>query len=94
VVIERRGLGRASVRFRPEADPRPPVDASDPDQVARCGSFEIAHEIHPTGRAWVVLFPKTNTGALVIANAADDMGADQATHAVVGALLPSLSPAK
>lgn len=44
--------------------------------------------------AWVVLFPKSNTGALVIANAADDMGADKATHSVVGALLPGLSSAK
>lgn len=44
--------------------------------------------------AWVVLFPDANSGALVIANAADDMGADKATHAVVAALLPSLSPAK
>jgi len=44
--------------------------------------------------AWVVLFPEANSGALVIANAADDMGADRATHAVVAAILPSLSPAK
>lgn len=40
--------------------------------------------------AWVVLFPEANDGALVIANGADDMGADRATHAVVGSLLPSL----
>lgn len=44
--------------------------------------------------AWVVLFPASRSGALVIANAADDMGADKATHAVVGAILPSLSKAK
>lgn len=44
--------------------------------------------------AWVVLFPASRSGALVIANAADDMGADKATHAVVGAILPSLSTAK
>lgn len=44
--------------------------------------------------AWVVLFPTTRSGALVIANAAGDMGADKATHAVVGALLPGLGTAK
>lgn len=44
--------------------------------------------------AWVVLFPKTNNGVLVVANAAQDMGGEQATHAVLGALFPSLSPAK
>jgi len=44
--------------------------------------------------AWVVLFPASRSGALVIANAADDMGADKATHAVVAAILPTLSTAK
>jgi CubicO group peptidase (beta-lactamase class C family) len=41
--------------------------------------------------AWVVLLPDARSGALVVANAANDMGADKATHAVVGALLPSFS---
>lgn len=44
--------------------------------------------------AWVVLFPERSAGILVIANAADDMGADKATHAVVGALLPGIGVAK
>jgi CubicO group peptidase (beta-lactamase class C family) len=44
--------------------------------------------------AWVVLFPKTNNGVVVVANAAEDMGGEQATFAVLGALFPSLSPAK
>jgi CubicO group peptidase (beta-lactamase class C family) len=44
--------------------------------------------------AWVVLFPETNNGVLVTANATDDMGGDKATKAVLGALFPSLSPAK
>lgn len=43
--------------------------------------------------AWVVLFPATGDGAIVIANAGEDMGADKATHTVVGALLPTLSRA-
>lgn len=44
--------------------------------------------------AWVALFPGTQNGMLVIANAADDMGADVATRGVMGAWLPTLSPAK
>lgn len=44
--------------------------------------------------AWVVLFPETNNGVLVTANATDDMGGDKATQAVLGTLFPSLSPAK
>jgi hypothetical protein len=44
--------------------------------------------------AWVVLFPETGNGVLVAANAAEDMGGDQATKAVLGALFPSLSPKK
>lgn len=44
--------------------------------------------------AWVALFPNEGTGALVVANATDDMGGDKATRAVMGALFPSLSPAK
>ncbi|GAA0707415.1 serine hydrolase domain-containing protein [Dokdonella soli] len=44
--------------------------------------------------AVVVLFPKSGTGALVAANAADDMGGDKAVTAALGALLPNLSPAK
>ena len=43
--------------------------------------------------AWVALFPTTDSGVLVVANAAADMGGDGATHAVLEALLPGLSPA-
>lgn len=44
--------------------------------------------------AWVVLFPELGAGVLVAANAAGDMGGEAATNAVLGALFPSLSPAK
>lgn len=44
--------------------------------------------------AWVVLFPSTGNGVLVVANAANDMGADKATTALLGALFPSLGPPK
>jgi CubicO group peptidase (beta-lactamase class C family) len=42
--------------------------------------------------AWVVLFPELGAGVLVAANAGADMGAEQATHAVLAALFPGLSP--
>jgi hypothetical protein len=44
--------------------------------------------------AVVALFPQTGNGALVAANAADDMGGDKAVKAAFGALLPDLSAAK
>lgn len=43
--------------------------------------------------AWVALFPRTGNGVLVVANAAEDMGGDQSTHALLGELFASLSPA-
>jgi CubicO group peptidase (beta-lactamase class C family) len=44
--------------------------------------------------AWAVLFPNSDTGVLVVANAAGDMGADKALQSALGALFPGLSPAK
>jgi len=44
--------------------------------------------------AWAVLLQESNAGLLVIANAAGDMGADQTTHAVAGALLPTIGSPK
>ena len=43
--------------------------------------------------AWVALFPETGNGLIVIANAAEDMGADKATMGVMGAVFPELAPA-
>ncbi|MFC5570976.1 serine hydrolase domain-containing protein [Lysobacter yangpyeongensis] len=43
--------------------------------------------------AWVALFPRENSGVLVVANAADDMDGDKVTHAALAELLPTLSPA-
>ncbi len=44
--------------------------------------------------AWAVLFPNTDTGVLVVANAAADMGADKALQSALVALFPGLSPPK
>jgi len=43
--------------------------------------------------AWVVLFPGQNNGVIAIANAAEDMGADQVTMGVLGGLFAELAPA-
>jgi CubicO group peptidase (beta-lactamase class C family) len=42
--------------------------------------------------AWVVLFPETGNGVIAIANAAEDMGADQATMALLGGVFAELAP--
>ena len=44
--------------------------------------------------AWVVLFPEQQSGALVVANAAEDMGADKVERALLAALLPRLAPTR
>lgn len=44
--------------------------------------------------ALVVLFPQTGNGALVAANAAEDMGGDKAAKAMLQDLLPGLAPPK
>jgi hypothetical protein len=41
--------------------------------------------------ALVLLFPETQNGVLVAANAADDMGGDKATKTAVKAVLPELA---
>ncbi len=43
--------------------------------------------------AWVVLFPGLNNGVIAIANAAEDMGADQASMGLLGGLFAELAPA-
>ena len=44
--------------------------------------------------AIVTLFPEQGSGAMVVANAADDMGADKVLQTVFVKLFPTLSPAK
>ena len=42
--------------------------------------------------AYVVLFPETGNGVLVVDNASSDMGGDVAAQAVLASLLPTLTP--
>jgi hypothetical protein len=44
--------------------------------------------------AIAVLFPEQGTGALMVANAGADMGADQVLMGLAGKLFVQLSPAK
>ena len=44
--------------------------------------------------AYVVLFPRTGNGVIVIDNASEQMGGDAAAQAALKAILPTLAPAK
>ena len=44
--------------------------------------------------AIAVLFPAQNTGALLVANAAEEMGADKVLMGLATTIFPTLSPAK
>jgi CubicO group peptidase (beta-lactamase class C family) len=44
--------------------------------------------------AVVVLFPEQGSGVLAVANAFEDMGADAVINGMLGALFPTLAPAK
>lgn len=86
-----------SYRLMQTAQPGNPtgLDWSVQDSIAGRQGPVLAHGGSDGNTlAWVALFPKTGNGVLVVANAAGDMGGDQSTHALLGALFASLSPAK
>lgn len=90
-------LTQASYRLMQTAQPGSPVgmDWGVQDSIAgRQGPVLVHGGSDGNWLAWAVLFPKTGTGVLVVANATDDMGGDKAVKAVLGALFASLSPAK
>lgn len=90
-------LSPASYRLMQAAQPGSPsgMDWGVQDSIAgRQGPVLVHGGSDGNWLAWAVLFPKSGTGVLVVANGAADMGADQATHKVMGALFPGLSPAK
>ena len=90
-------LAPASYRLMQTALPGGPVAMDwgvQPSIAGRKGPVLVHGGSDGNWLAWVVLFPATNNGVLVTANATDDMGGDKATKAVLGALFPSLSPAK
>ena len=90
-------LAPASYRLMQTAQPGSPsgLDWGVQDSIAdRRGPVLVHGGSDGNWLAWVALFPQANSGVLVIANAADDMGADRATHAVMGAMFASVAPAK
>ncbi len=44
--------------------------------------------------AYAILFPQQGTGVLAVANASEEMGSETALQALLGTLLPTLSPAR
>lgn len=96
-----RGAGKlltpAGYRLMQTAQPGSPVgvDWGVQDGIAgRRGPVLVHGGSDGNWLAWAVLFPATDTGVLVVANAAADMGADKALQSALGALFPGLSPAK
>lgn len=90
-------LTEASYRLMQTAQPDSPsgLDWSVQDSIAGRQGPVLAHGGSDGNTlAWVALFPATGNGVLVVANAADDMGGDQSTHALLGGLFASLSPAR
>lgn len=90
-------LSSASYQLMQTAQPGSPsgMDWGVQDSIAgRKGPVLVHGGSDGNWLAWAVLFPQSNTGVLVVANGAADMGGDQATHKVMGMLFPGLSPAK
>ena len=90
-------LTRASYQLMQTAQPGSPsgLDWGIQDSIAgRQGPVLVHGGSDGNWLAWAVLFPNTGTGVLVVANATEDMGGDKATKTVLGALFPTLSPAK
>lgn len=88
-------LTQASYRLMQTAQPDSPsgLDWSVQDSIAGRQGPVLAHGGSDGNTlAWVALFPGTGNGVLVVANAAEDMGGDQSTHALLGGLFAGLSP--
>lgn len=89
-------LSPASYRLMQRAQPNSPagLDWGVQGSIAgRQGPVLVHGGSDGNWLAWVALFPDSDNGVLVVANATADMGADRATHAVLGAIFPDLSPA-
>jgi CubicO group peptidase (beta-lactamase class C family) len=96
-----RGAGKLlsadSYRLMQTAQPNSPsgLDWGVQDSIAgRQGPVLVHGGSDGNSLTWVALFPGSANGVLVVANAAEDMGADRASRALLGPLFASLSPAK
>ena len=90
-------LAPASYRLMQTAQPGSPAGLDWGVQASVAGRAGPALVHQGSDGNWLaiaVLFPEQGTGALVVANAAEDMGADKVLNGVFGKLFPTLSPAK
>jgi CubicO group peptidase (beta-lactamase class C family) len=89
-------LTPASYRLMQSAQPGSPAGLDWGVQASIAGRQGPALVHQGSDGNWlaiVALFPQQGSGAMVVANAADDMGADQVLHKVFVKLFPTLSPA-
>lgn len=90
-------LAPASYRLMQTAQPGSPAGLDwgvQPGIAGRQGPVLVHQGSDGNWLAIVALFPEQGSGAMVVANAGPDMGADQVLHKVFVKLLPTLSPAK
>ncbi len=90
-------LKPASYKLMQTAQPNSPAGLDwgvQPSIAGRQGPVLVHQGSDGNWLAIAVLFPGQGTGALVVANAAEDMGADQVLQGVFGKLFSTLSPAK
>ncbi len=90
-------LSPASYKLMQTAQPNSPAGLDwgvQPSIAGRAGPVLVHQGSDGNWLAIATLFPEQGTGALVVANAAEDMGADQVLQAVFMQLFPKLSPDK
>lgn len=90
-------LTPASYRLMQTAQPGSPAGLDWGVQASIAGRQGPALVHQGSDGNWLaiaVLFPEQGTGALVVANAAPEMGAEKVLNTVIGTLFPTLSPAK
>ena len=90
-------LAPASYRLMQTAQPGSPAGLDWGVQASVAGRQGPALVHQGSDGNWLaiaVLFPEQGSGALVVANAAEDMGADKVLNGIFGKLFPTLSPAK
>jgi CubicO group peptidase (beta-lactamase class C family) len=90
-------LAPASYRLMQTAQPGSPagLDWGVQESIAgRQGPALVHQGSDGNWLAIVALFPEQGSGAMVVANAGGDMGADAVLHAMFVKLFPTLSPAK
>ena len=90
-------LSNASYRLMQTAQPDGPAGLDwgvQPSIAGRAGPVLVHQGSDGNWLAIAALFPEQGPGALAVANAAPEMGADQVLMALFGQLFPQLSPPK